>query len=208
MYRIRMSELIGQRCDCLYGYWNTDWPNVSAVSHASPQLCCLSLIAAGRTKEPFYGSSKLEAAETKCQTELVCLEHLDASENQSVWNTGEISLPIMGHHVHLRLSKSLLSEAFSSCFHPRLIIQALEKNSPAYSLKTWSLTSESTTRPDTLLTNPCVVAFIVWPGTAPKTCCNTNVYCYRQRANLSVPWFLTPSSLYVFNLPIKGFERK
>lgn len=97
--------------------------------------------------------SKLEAAETKCQTELACLKHSDASENQSMWNTREISLPIMEHHVHQRLSESLLSEAFSLCFHPCLIIQALEKNSPAYSVKAWSLTCESTTWPDTFLTN-------------------------------------------------------
>lgn len=81
----------------------------------------------------------------------MCLEHSDASENQSVWNMGEISLPIMGHHMHLRWSKSLLSEAFSSDFHSCFIIQALEKNSPAYFIKTWSLTSESKTRPDTFL---------------------------------------------------------
>lgn len=74
--------------------------------------------------------SKLEAAETKCQTELVCLKHSDAPENQSAWNTGEISLPIMEHHVHLRLSESLFSEAFPLCFHPLLRIQALEKNPP------------------------------------------------------------------------------
>lgn len=104
--------------------------NISAISYASPQLCCLSPIAAGATKGPFNGSSKLEGAESKCQTELVCLKHSDSSENQSVWNTGEISLPIIVHHVHMRLSESLLSEAFSLFFHPHLIITSPGKEFP------------------------------------------------------------------------------
>lgn len=122
---------------------------------------------------------------------------LRCSENQSVWNTGEIALPIMGHHVHPRLSESLLSEAFSSCFHSCLIIQALEKNSPAYSVKAWNLTSKNTTRSDTFLINAmrgaihCMARY-----KTPKTCRSTNVYCYRRTDNMSVPWFLCVSVEY------------